>query len=158
MNNNEGRGNDRDNDHRDNDRGRDHDHGGMNSNANANIYGGGGKGHAWYQQGGKPDRAQYNRVRAQIHLGQFRMNVTSHQRFHANFTWNPPRGYHYRHYRYGQHLPRIYFVQDYWIDDYYDYDLIDPPYGFVWVRFGPDAILVDEFTGEIVQVVYNVFW
>ena len=33
-----------------------------------------------------------------------------------------------------------------------------PPPGFDWVRSGPDALLIDQFSGRIVQVVRNVFW
>jgi len=30
--------------------------------------------------------------------------------------------------------------------------------GYVWVRYGPDALLIDTYTGEIIQVRYDVFW
>ena len=30
-------------------------------------------------------------------------------------------------------------------------ELYAPPDGYVWVRYGPDAVLIDEDTGEIVQ-------
>jgi Ni/Co efflux regulator RcnB len=33
-----------------------------------------------------------------------------------------------------------------------------PPSGFDWVRVGYDAILVDAYTGQVVQVVRMVFW
>jgi Ni/Co efflux regulator RcnB len=33
-----------------------------------------------------------------------------------------------------------------------------PPIGYVWVRVGHDALLVDEFNGRVVQVVRYVFW
>ena len=35
---------------------------------------------------------------------------------------------------------------------------MDPPYGYVWVRYGDDALLVDVDTGEILRVVYGVFY
>jgi Ni/Co efflux regulator RcnB len=35
--------------------------------------------------------------------------------------------------------------------------LIDPPYGYVWVRYGPDALLVNVENGLILSVMYGVF-
>ena len=33
-----------------------------------------------------------------------------------------------------------------------------PPWGYEWVRYGPDAVLIDVRTGQILQVRYGVFW
>lgn len=33
-----------------------------------------------------------------------------------------------------------------------------PPPDAVWVRYGPDALLVDRMTGEIIRVQYGVFY
>ena len=33
-----------------------------------------------------------------------------------------------------------------------------PPYGAVWVRVDHDALLIDEDTGEIITVAYDVFY
>jgi Ni/Co efflux regulator RcnB len=38
------------------------------------------------------------------------------------------------------------------------FDLPMPPRGYEWVRYGDDALLVNIRTGEIVDVVYDVFW
>jgi hypothetical protein len=32
------------------------------------------------------------------------------------------------------------------------------PAGTVWVRYYNDAVLVDTFTGEVLDVVYDFFW
>jgi Ni/Co efflux regulator RcnB len=37
------------------------------------------------------------------------------------------------------------------------FELPAPPPGCVWVRYGDDALLVDADTGEIVEVVYDLF-
>jgi Ni/Co efflux regulator RcnB len=89
------------------------------------------------------------------------------QRYHRNF--NSPRRYRaevyrwrdgssYRRYGYGQRLPRHYFIRNFWIANFFSYDLFAPPPGYIWVRYGPDALLVDQYTGEIVQVRYGVFY
>ena len=36
--------------------------------------------------------------------------------------------------------------------------LIAPPYGAIWVRVGDDALLIDQYTGEIIEVDYGVFY
>ena len=33
-----------------------------------------------------------------------------------------------------------------------------PPPGTVWVRYGRDALLIDRYTGEVIQVEYSVFY
>jgi Ni/Co efflux regulator RcnB len=84
-------------------------------------------------------------------------------RAHQHYDWRGSRGWHdqpgfyYQRWAYGQFLPTGWFTQDYWIDDYEDYDLPVPPYGYEWVRSGPDALLVDTYTGEVVEAVYGLF-
>jgi Ni/Co efflux regulator RcnB len=90
-------------------------------------------------------------------LPHFHKNMRAQRRFRLG-SYRAPHGYHYRRWAFGMFLPEIYFAQDYWISDYSDYDLDDPPDGYVWVRYGPDALLIDEDTGEIVEVEYGVFY
>ena len=33
-----------------------------------------------------------------------------------------------------------------------------PPPGTVWVRYGNDALLIDRYSGEVIQVVYGIFY
>ncbi|HEY3890312.1 MAG TPA: RcnB family protein [Caulobacteraceae bacterium] len=73
-------------------------------------------------------------------------------------AWRGPRGYYYRPWFYGQVLPFGWFSADYYINDYYDYDLPVPPYGYEWIRNGPDALLVDISSGEVVESVPGVFY
>jgi Ni/Co efflux regulator RcnB len=73
-------------------------------------------------------------------------------------AYHYPHGHSYRRWHHGDYLPSIFFVRRYWIIDFYDYGLFDPPYGFVWVRYGPDALLIDRYSGEIVLVIYDVFY
>lgn len=82
------------------------------------------------------------------------VNATRHFRGPA---WHPPAGYAYRRYTIGARLEPAFFARDYWLTDYATYDLIAPPDGYTWVRFGPDALLIDEDSGEVVRVVYGIF-
>ena len=92
---------------------------------------------------------------AQIDV-KFRIAVTATHHFHAGEYRSPP-GYAYRRYNIGERLEPTFYARDYWLTDYATYDLMAPPDGYVWVRFGPDAILIDQDTGEVVQVQYGIF-
>jgi Ni/Co efflux regulator RcnB len=81
----------------------------------------------------------------------------NHDRFRAGYYRAPP-GYYYRPWGFGEYLPRAWFIHDYWLSDFLDFDLPYPPPGFTWVRVGPDALMVDQFNGRIVQVVHGIFW
>jgi Ni/Co efflux regulator RcnB len=94
---------------------------------------------------------------AHIDIGTYHRNVTASQRFHYG-DYHAPPGYAYRRWSYGDHLPAIYFGQQYWIPNYWNFGLAWAPDGCEWVRFGPDAILVDIDTGEVIQVDYDVFY
>ena len=69
-----------------------------------------------------------------------------------------PRGWHYRRWHVGLVLPRIFLVRTYYFYDYYDLGLGPPPPGYVWVRYGPDLLLVNIHTGRIADVIYGAFY
>ena len=87
----------------------------------------------------------------------YQRNGWAQHRFRKRYYHRPP-GWYYRRWTYGQVLPFAFFARDYWLNDWYDYDLPVPPYGYEWVRYGDDAILVDVRTGMILQVIYGVFY
>jgi Ni/Co efflux regulator RcnB len=112
------------------------------------------------QQGNRPSGnagTHHGDAQAAMKLPHFHKNMRAQHRFRIG-SYRGPHGYHYRRWAFGMFLPEIYFAQDYWISDYSDYDLDDPPDGYVWVRYGPDALLIDEDTGAIVEVEYGVFY
>jgi len=96
-------------------------------------------------RGWRGDRSEFNRI--------FR----SARRFHAP-SYRRPQGWYYHRWNYGEVLPRPFWISAYWLTNYWLYSLTPPPYGYIWVRYGDDALLVDQYTGEIVQVVYDVFY
>jgi Ni/Co efflux regulator RcnB len=87
----------------------------------------------------------------------WRRAVTSPRRFHIG-RYHAPRGYHYRRWNYGQFLPSAYWARSFWLSNFVAYGLFAPPPDAVWVRYGPDALLIDRYTGEIISVQYNVFY
>lgn len=79
------------------------------------------------------------------------------RRFHGP-RYRPPSGFYARSWSYGHILPRGWYASQYRLMDWWSYGLPIPPAGYDWVRVGDDALLVDSFTGRVVQVVYDLFW
>jgi Ni/Co efflux regulator RcnB len=73
-------------------------------------------------------------------------------------VYRPPIGYGYRSWSFGQILPRAYFSDNYVLNDFWNYDLPEPPPGAFWVRSGADALLVEGGSGYIIDVADNLFW
>ena len=70
----------------------------------------------------------------------------------------PYRSYAYRRLGIGFLLDDGFFASRYWIADPWAYRL-PPVYGpFRWVRYYDDAVLVNIYNGEVVDVIYDVFW
>jgi Ni/Co efflux regulator RcnB len=81
------------------------------------------------------------------------------RRFHfRGGVYHRPPGFRYRRWSFGDFLPSLYWGSSYWINDFYYYDLMPPPAGTVWVRYGDDAVLIDRITGEVIQVEYGIFF
>lgn len=72
--------------------------------------------------------------------------------------WRPPPGFYIRSWGYGEFLPRGWYDRDYRILEPWRFDLPLAPPGFDWVRSGDDALLIDRYSGRIVQVVRYLFW
>jgi Ni/Co efflux regulator RcnB len=72
--------------------------------------------------------------------------------------WREPRGFYNRHWGYGDRLPWGWIGPQWYIEDYYDYDLPVPPWGYEWIRVGPVALLIDLSTGMVVEAAYGLFY
>lgn len=75
-------------------------------------------------------------------------------RYYAPYGWNSG----YRRFSVGITLNSILFGENYWIDDPYAYRLPEAYGPYRWVRYYNDALLVDVRYGEVVDVVYDIFW
>jgi hypothetical protein len=88
-------------------------------------------------------------------------HVFYHGRSFSSFRAAPfyyPGGWGYRRWGVGQFLPSLFLNQTYFIGNWGAYGLGPPPPGLQWVRYGPDALLVNVYTGQVVDTVYGVFW
>jgi hypothetical protein len=69
-----------------------------------------------------------------------------------------PAGWGYRRWAVGAVLPPLFLVPAYYYADWATLGLAAPEPGFQWVRYGPDLVLVNVTTGQIVDVVYGAFY
>jgi Ni/Co efflux regulator RcnB len=80
-----------------------------------------------------------------------------HSWFHLGFYYDP-FGWGYQPYSVGWRMWPAYYGSSFWINDPWQYRLPYAPPGTQWVRYYNDAVLVDMYTGEVLDVVYNFFW
>ena len=70
----------------------------------------------------------------------------------------PFRSHRYSRLQIGFFLDSLFFQPQFFINDPWDYRL-PPVYGpYRWVRYYDDVVLVDCYTGEVVDVIYDFFW
>jgi hypothetical protein len=82
---------------------------------------------------------------------------TSRHRYRGHI-WRAPVGFYVHTWVLGEVLPRGWYDEPYRLMDWWNYGLPMPPPGYDWVRVGYDAILVDRWSGRVLQVVRMVFW
>jgi Ni/Co efflux regulator RcnB len=126
---------------------------------NRGGYGEGRRGYdnpAWDRYASRPGNPAFNGGRFNG-FRDFHRDYRAEHRFHVG-GYRRPYGWYSHHWAFGEFLPRPFWARDYWLVDYADYDLPPPPYGAVWVRVDEDALLIDRDSGEIITVVYNVFY
>jgi Nickel/cobalt transporter regulator len=68
-----------------------------------------------------------------------------------------PPGWAYREWAVGAMLPPLFLAPDYYYPEWAALGLEPPPPGCQWVRYGPDLLLVDVATGQVLDVAYGVF-
>jgi Nickel/cobalt transporter regulator len=69
-----------------------------------------------------------------------------------------PNGWAYRQWAVGAILPPLFLAPDYYYPEWAALGLEPPPPGDQWVRYGPDLLLVNVATGQVVDVAYGVFY
>jgi hypothetical protein len=78
--------------------------------------------------------------------------------FRLSPYYAPYRNYRYSRFSIGLFLQPLFYNQRYWISDPWSYRLPYAPAGTQWVRYYNDVILVDVYSGEVVDVIYDFFW
>ena len=77
--------------------------------------------------------------------------------FHLGWYYDP-FGWDYFRYGLGWRMWPSYYGRSFWLNDPWQYRL-PPAYGpYRWVRYHYDAVLVNIYTGQIADIVYDFFW
>ena len=69
-----------------------------------------------------------------------------------------PFGYSYNRFGIGSYMYPGYYQSNYWINDPWQYRLPQAYGPYRWVRYHNDALMIDTWTGEVVDVIYGFFW
>jgi hypothetical protein len=102
----------------------------------------------WNRDWRRDSRYDWNRWRSS------NRNAFHLPRYYAPYGWNSG----YRSFGVGAVLSSLLFAQDYWIADPWSYRLPQVDGSYRWVRYYNDALLVDVYSGEVVDVVNGIFW
>jgi hypothetical protein len=87
---------------------------------------------------------------------QFNWHGRAFNRVHlAPFAY--PSGWAYRRWAVGAILPPLFLAPAYYYGDWATLGLDPPMPGFQWVRYGPDLLLVNITTGEVVETIPDAF-
>ncbi len=78
--------------------------------------------------------------------------------FRPGYYRPPDGGYAYARLDVGALLAAEFLREQYWINDPWYYHLPPATDPYRWVRYYNDCLLIDIDTGEVVDVVENVFW
>lgn len=108
-----------------------------------------------YRPGTRPPNL--DRHRRDVNPQTYRHNYRTDKRYRSR-PYIRPRGWYSHRWIYGDILPTIFWTRNYWITDFWLFGLPIPPRGYVWVRYGDDALLVQIASGIILQVIYGVYY
>jgi Ni/Co efflux regulator RcnB len=137
------------------DRGRDNRYG-QNNDWNRNR----GYGNDWNHNWGHNDRNSWNRSWRNDRRYDWQDYRERNSRYYQMPRYYNPYGYDYGYRRFsvGIYLNSLFYGRNYWISDPWTYRLPDPGYGYRWVRYYDDVLLVDTRSGYVVDVIYDFFW
>lgn len=99
-----------------------------------------------------------NRWRANRSYNWLGWRNQNHFLFRPGPYFAPFRSHRYNRLNIGFFLDSLFFQPRFFINDPWAYRL-PPAYGpYQWVRYYDDVLLVDIYTGEVVDVIYSFFW
>lgn len=112
--------------------------------------------HRW--DGNRDYRSWSRDWRSNSHYDWHRYRERNRTVFRIGRYYAPYYGYSYSRIGIGFYLDNLFFGSRYWINDP-GYYRLPPAYGpYRWVRYYNDVLLVDIYSGEVVDVIYGFFW
>ena len=112
-------------------------------------------GPANYRPGVRPSKLEQRR--REVDPNTYRYNYRAEQRYRSR-PYVRPQGWYPHRWISGDILPALFWTRSYWITDFWLFGLPIPPSGYVWVRYGSNALLVQINSGVILQVIYGVYY
>jgi Ni/Co efflux regulator RcnB len=107
--------------------------------------------------GRPPGPGQFRGPRPGGQPGRFSYHGRPFNRVHvAPFVY--PRGWAYQRWAIGAVLPPLFLAPAYYYSGWAALGLPPPQPGFQWVRYGPDLLLVNVTTGQVVDTIYGAFY
>lgn len=88
----------------------------------------------------------------------YRYRAANRALFSPGRYYAPYRGYGYNRLSIGFMLGSPFYANRYWIADPWRYRLPRAYGPYRWVRYYDDALLVDTYSGRVVDVVHDFFW
>ena len=87
-----------------------------------------------------------------------RYRYTNRNLYRPGRYYAPYRNHSYSRFSIGLVLGSAFFGDRYWINDPWQYRLPHAYPGTRWVRYYDDVLLVDTYTGEVIDVIHDFFW
>lgn len=78
--------------------------------------------------------------------------------FRGSRYYSPYRNWGYNRFSIGIFLEPLFYSNRYWIGDPWQYRLPPAYPGTQWVRYYNDVLLVDVYSGEVLDVIHDFFW
>lgn len=78
--------------------------------------------------------------------------------FRLGSYYSPYRNHRYSRFNIGFYLDPGFYGRNYWIHDPWYYRLPPAPPGTQWIRYYDDVLLVDIYSGYVIDVIYDFFW
>jgi hypothetical protein len=87
-----------------------------------------------------------------------RYRYTNRNLYRPGRYYAPYRNHSYSRFSIGLVLGSAFLGDRYWINDPWQYRLPHAYPGTRWVRYYDDVLLVDTYTGEVIDVIHDFFW
>ncbi|MGQ0558778.1 MAG: RcnB family protein [Sphingosinicella sp.] len=78
--------------------------------------------------------------------------------FRLGSYYSPYRNHRYSRFSIGFYLDPGFYGRNYWVNDPWYYRLPPAPPGTQWIRYYDDVLLVDIYSGYVIDVIYDFFW
>lgn len=88
----------------------------------------------------------------------YRYRAANRPVFSLGRYYAPHRGYRYNRLSIGVRLGSPFYANRYWINDPWRFRLPQAYGPYRWVRYYDDALLVDVYSGRVVDVIHEFFW